>query len=279
MGWMPKKLRQSAKIVDCNSPEYQAQEKARKAAEETNERNKGFNDMLTKDLTKWSDKQTNDNKWAEDLPDGSEERAKDKYEVDYSRFDRIDDVQEERVVEERDWYYDSKGQRCQTTSSGAAVGASESTAASKMKKGFLDSVKTPLYKDGSEQRAPPSEQELNAKMAEVLGPDADKELEQLEKLMRGPDQAAGPPPIRREPPSYTLTEGEQLQLNIVVPGLGSMKGVSLDITEFEASLFFPTATGFGPLAVKLPKAVAASECRAKFSKKTQSIVVTLPLAA
>merc|ERR1719235_3057514 len=50
MGWMPKGLRKTCKIVDCNSPEYQEQQKKKTAVEETNKINKDFRDQLGKDM-------------------------------------------------------------------------------------------------------------------------------------------------------------------------------------------------------------------------------------
>merc|ERR1719321_1107428 len=50
MGWMPKGLRNKAKIVDCNSPEYQESERKRKAAAEHNEGVSEFNNILKSDF-------------------------------------------------------------------------------------------------------------------------------------------------------------------------------------------------------------------------------------
>merc|ERR1719159_1393987 len=50
MGWMPKGLRNKAKIVDCNSPEYQENERKKKAAEEHNQSVSEFQNLLKNDL-------------------------------------------------------------------------------------------------------------------------------------------------------------------------------------------------------------------------------------
>merc|ERR1719253_2465856 len=81
-------------------------------------------------------------------------------------------------------------------------------------------------------------------------------------------------------PEFTLTEvAEGLQLAVDVPGLTSMQGVNLDVTERKAALQFPGSVGLQPLEVDLPNAVRPNEVRAKFSKKTQRITVTLPGAS
>ena len=54
LGYLPKGLRNTCKVVDCNAPEYQAHEQKRKAAEEHNQRNTEFQSMLTKDMEKWT---------------------------------------------------------------------------------------------------------------------------------------------------------------------------------------------------------------------------------
>jgi len=69
-----------------------------------------------------------------------------------------------------------------------------------------------------------------------------------------------------------------MQLVVSVPGLPSMQGVSLDVTEREASLAFPGGVGLRPLKVALTTAVVPTAARAKFSKKTQQITITLPVA-
>merc|ERR1719262_997585 len=49
LGYLPKGLRKTCKIVDTGAPEYQEQEKKRRAAEEHNSMNKEFSDLLQKD--------------------------------------------------------------------------------------------------------------------------------------------------------------------------------------------------------------------------------------
>jgi len=68
-----------------------------------------------------------------------------------------------------------------------------------------------------------------------------------------------------------------LQLAVSVPGLDSMKGVELDVTDSLASIVFPSSVKLKPLKVELPASVVPSSVKAKFSKKTSQITVKLPL--
>merc|ERR1711862_874893 len=78
----------------------------------------------------------------------------------------------------------------------------------------------------------------------------------------------------RKAPEFTLSETPaELQLVLAVPGLSSMQGVNLDVTERRASMDFPSAVGFKPLQVELPSEFQPNTVRAKFSKKNQQITV------
>lgn len=290
MGWMPKGLRKTCKIVDTNSPEYQETERKKQAAETHNGMAKEWNDMLAQNLAPYSGTQ-----WSQDLPEGAEPSSSQKYEVDYSRFDKIEDVPDKPAIEERDWYYDQKGNRVQSKTSSAPTAtprAADSEPA--IKKGFLDSAKAPLYPKGSEQKAPPTEEEMMKIQRDMMGNESDlmKSLGQMmeKEGMIDPAGQAGvtqtPKPNitaktpERKAPDFTLESNDaegQLELVVVVPGLESMQGVDLDVTERRASLAFPTKVGLKPLQVELPAAVIPTSVRAKFSKKTHQITVKLPL--
>lgn len=287
MGYLPKGLRKSCKIVDCNSPEYQKQQEQQKSAEEHNKMNKEFSDMLQNDLSKWNKPSSVWDK--DDAPDGIDAPANQKYEVDYSRFDKIEDVEDKPEVEQRDWYYDEKGVRHSMPKSCGSVGTtskqSEAESAPTMKKGFLDNAKAPLYPKGSEQRSPVDDVE----MLKNLGSDADfmKNFGQFmsEEGMPPPQSETPKPSVaakmpERRAPKFTLERDDNeglLQLVIDVPGLESMKGVDLDVTDACASLAFPSSIGLRPLKVELPASVVPASVRAKFSKKTHQITVKLPL--
>jgi len=287
MGWMPKKLRNTCKIVDCNSPEYQESEKKKKEADEANAANEEFRNTLTKDMDKWIKAATPD-KWEQDLPDGAEPPAC-KYDVDYSRFDNIEDVDEKPAAEERDWYYDHNGVRRQkqTQPSRAApeVTPEAPDAEGSIKKGFFDGAKKALYPKGSEQggKASKSEEELLKEFVKSAGVDkAPGGYPASASRPGGEAQRSGMAVKKQESKSadFSLNEiSDGLQLVISVPGLESMKNVNLDVTDRRAALEFPSAAGLKPLQVDLPKSVAPQSVKAKFSKKTSQITVTLPLGA
>lgn len=297
LGYLPKKLRNTCKVVDCNSPEYQASEKKKKAADDHNDSAKEFNNMLTQDLGKWA-KNANPIWDGEDLPDGAEEpSATAKYENDYSRFDRIEDVDEEKpVVEDRDWYYDEQGKPHKFATAKPSQKADPSGAESEpaIKKGFFDNAKTPLYPKGSEQRAPPADADMLKKEAEMMK-DLGMTGEQAEMMKNLLGESGLPQPQSRAPhalkpttakvpemktPEFTLERDDNeglLQLVVDAPGLESMKGVDLDVTESCAALVFPSSVGLKPLKVELPAEVNPSSVKAKFSKKTHQLTVKLPL--
>lgn len=298
MGWMPKKLRQNSKIVDCNAPEWQENEKKRREAEESNKMNQEFRDTISKDMAAWS-KRSELDKWAGDLPDGTEDASSCKYDVDYSRFDKIDDVEDPPVMQqERDWYCDSNGQchQIRQSSSTSETSATEENQPTSLKKGFLDNIDKPLYPKGSTQGgSAPDEAQMLKDLGNLMGqggklPD-DLLFKELGNLVNA-DGAVKPSYDEPSPkaglsvkttkantPEYTMDPApEGLQLVVSVPGLTSMEGVSLDVTENQASLAFPSAAGLQPLRVELPNAVVPTGARAKFSRKTQQITVKLPLA-
>jgi hypothetical protein len=285
MGWMPKKLRQSAKIVDCNSPEYQAHEAQKKKAEEQNDMNKEFRDTL---MSSFGAMQSKQDKWEADLPDGTEDASSIKYDNDYSRFDRIEEEVDVAKVDDRDWYYDSTGQRRQIDARQPEASGSQVTGSGHapeispaVKKGFLDNAKKPLYgPEGSNQsKTAPTDDEMLQQLGNLMGQDT--------SLLTGgaaPGYPSGATKVSVKTPErkkldFTLTEvADDLQLVVLVPELRSMEGVNLDVVERKVSLDFPSSLGFQPLHVELPAAVVPASVRAKFSKKSKTLTVTLPRA-
>jgi len=84
----------------------------------------------------------------------------------------------------------------------------------------------------------------------------------------------------RKAPEFELNQvPEGLSLAVSVPGLTSMQGVSLDVTEREVSLEFPPSVNLKPLKVELAESVIPTGARAKFSRKTKQISISLPVAA
>jgi hypothetical protein len=303
MGFIPKKLRETCKIVDTGAPDYQKAEKARRAAEDQNDANKEFRDTLTKDLDKWA-RMSQKDKWEKDLPDAVETPAR-KYDNDYSRFNDVGDDEPDGPQPEdpRDWYCDSNGKIQPRTSSSSKAPAHAEPTGQAVKKGFLDSAKSPLYPKGSsEQKAPSTGTDAeqmfkemasrfsDQEMASLLG--SDKEMEKEMAKLLGASQERRPPATEGKKPSvearvpenkapeFTLSqEPDSVKLTVSVPRLESMQGVNLDVTERGASLAFPSGAGLKPLQVQLPTAVVPVGAKAKFSKKRCEIAVTLPLAA
>lgn len=83
----------------------------------------------------------------------------------------------------------------------------------------------------------------------------------------------------KQPVHRIETEEGALRLIVEVPGLTSMKDVGLDVSERLASLSFPSETALEALRAELPANVVPTAARAKFSKKTKTLTVTMPLAA
>jgi len=179
MGWIPKGLRNKSKIVDCNSPEYQEQERQRQAAQTHNEHVSEFNKMLSNDLGGHQRRQQL-SKYDDEVPDGETDASR-KYSNDYSRFAKIAAEEGEEEVEKRDWYIDSDGNRKEYSSTAATssggypvapgdegAGAPKNTQG--IKKGFFSDAKKDLYgPEGSSQGTIPKS------MEEMLKADAAKE--------------------------------------------------------------------------------------------------------
>jgi len=286
MGWMPKKLRQSSKIVDCNSPEWQEHEKKKKAVDSQNAMNKEFRDTISNDMASWCKVKEQD-KWEPDLPEGTEPAASQKYDVDYSRFDQIDDVEDfTATTEQRDWYYDEKGNSRQieknravdqTTEQVAQQTGSEEAPKSQLQRGFLNNAKAAFYPNGSEQaKAPPCDEQLLHDFGNLL---CESEPESAAQAPEKKSSVTVKVPDRKAPEFELNQVPEGLSLAVSVPGLTSMQGVSLDVTEREVSLEFPPSVNLKPLKVELAESVIPTGARAKFSRKTKQISISLPVAA
>ena len=96
----------SDSILD-SPPRYQESERRRKQVDEQNARAKEWNDSLGADLNKWAAKakSTGPGRWAEDTPIGNDDDSS-KYSVDYSRFEKIEEEEEEAGAgdsQKRDW--------------------------------------------------------------------------------------------------------------------------------------------------------------------------------
>lgn len=209
MGWMPKKLRNNSKIIDCNSPEYQKHEKQKREAEEHNRMNAEFKDMLTKDMQSFN-KLSKHDKWEEDLPDGTDAPPASKYSADYSRFADIPDVVEAAHVETRDWYYDSTGKRCElprrVDEKPSPTGPRRDEPA--VKKGFLNGSRSSPHPKGLEeedvkeppgvQPAPPPKASEEAQAPPQAQPSPNP---------KGAEEARPPPRVQTTPHPKRSEEG------------------------------------------------------------------------
>mmetsp|Transcript_42368 Transcript_42368/g.76037 ORF Transcript_42368/g.76037 Transcript_42368/m.76037 type:complete len:539 (+) Transcript_42368:54-1670(+) len=298
LGYLPKKLRQTCKIVDCAGPEYQAQQKAAESSKQERDEVSEFNRNMLKDLDKWA-KAAEPDKWEADAPDGADEPAR-KYDNDYSRFKDIEEEEEKPEPETRDYYFDHNGvprkfeQPAATKSTSSSTGTKEAA----VKKGFLENAKKELYPEGSSQGKtgkgatgmPHVSDEALMREMENMSPEDLKMMGDLQSMLKEAQAQGGPtaPPKTAvapkqsvsKSPDFTLSEmPDGLQLVIQVPELESMKGVDLDVTERKASVAFPGTAGLKPLQVELPSAVVPTGVKAKFSKKTHQITISLPAAS
>lgn len=304
LGYLPKKLRNSCKIVDTASPEYQASQANQNAQKNQNDE---FKDTILKDMEKWAKKTTPD-KWESDLPDGTEPepRVNKKYDNDYSRFDEIEIEEETTTLESRDYYFDEKGnpkkfEQAPQVKAASSTAGTGPTSESAVKKGFLTGAKTALYPEGSREGKTGTgmdsfKDKLNdpalLKEFENMAPEELAMMGDLKSMLENsakmsppgsvaePKQPVAPKLPDRRVPQFVLNDVEDgLQLIIQVPELESMRGVDLDVTERRASLVFPASVSLKPLQVELPTAVVPTNVKAKFSKKTRQITVTLPAAS
>jgi len=287
LGYIPKRLRDQCKIVDTRSPEYQEHQKQMDATNESNRQQQEFRDNILSDLDKWAKKSAPD-RWEADRPDGTEGTKK--YTNDYSRFEQIEEEPEPPEKDSRDYYFDAKGVPKKIDEPKQEGPTSQSPA---MKKGFLENVKKALYPSGPSptdalkasdlaELANLSEGEIMQRIAQ-MSPEEKSMMDDLQSLLEAGQkqeeqkQKEPEPKEQRRSAEYSLTateEGHQLQIH--VPELDSMKGVDLDVTQESATIVFPHS--LMPLQVKLPTAVLPTKVRAKFSKKTHHINVSLPSA-
>eukprot|EP00397_Hematodinium_sp_SG-2012_P033881 GEMP01036267.1.p1 GENE.GEMP01036267.1~~GEMP01036267.1.p1 ORF type:complete len:436 (+),score=85.66 GEMP01036267.1:32-1339(+) len=137
MGWMPKKLRQTCKIIDTSTPEYKAMEAQNAGQAPKN----ALASQLTSDFDRLAKKKMDAERWAEDNPCA-------KYSMNYSRFDAISDSDNEndRRPEAASVAPEAKSEPFDTKGMEEAMGAFEC-----FEKGFLNKnaesqpKKAPIY--------------------------------------------------------------------------------------------------------------------------------------
>jgi hypothetical protein len=103
LGYIPKSLRQKCKIVDSNNPQYQQAAQPTPAQKQQEEFKKMFGDL--------GSSFERPSVFGEDSLLKDDDDGVAKYSNDYSRFDKMDDVEEVKgpTIPERDFYYDEKG--------------------------------------------------------------------------------------------------------------------------------------------------------------------------
>jgi hypothetical protein len=104
LGYIPKSLREKCKIVDSNNPQYQQAQTQQTASQ----KQKAEFDKMFGDLGSSFERPS---VFGEDGLVKDDDDGIGKYSNDYSRFDKLDDVEEPKgpTVPERDFYYDEKG--------------------------------------------------------------------------------------------------------------------------------------------------------------------------
>jgi len=288
MGWIPKKLRNTCKIVDCNNPEYaaqtQAQEKKQAHNDEFAKMFKGLEGCLGEKPSVFGEDKL--------VKEG------DKYSVDYSRFEELDDEEDgQPVKDDRDFYYDEKGNVVSLSPekpakpAGAAASAPENGPFAKsggfpggaLPDGFdFDKEMAALEKtlgavngDGSPSLLPDmtdAEKAFGADLKGFLNKAAEKDKARDAAREQKQADAKAAKADAREEPKYLVTRNEHVQVVVNLPLVSSMKTVELDVAELTLRLASPEYL----LECKLPCAVDANATSAKFKKSTRELVVTVP---
>jgi len=335
LGYLPKKLRNSSKIIDCNSPEFQKQQEQKKKIEDQNKMQQEFRDTMMEGFNSFTARQAREI-WSSDSPEGTEEVPAKKYNNDYSRFDQIEEEPEKAPEDNRDYYFDQNGnpvkkkqpatqnkpaqseeeqlkffmeqaEKLGVTSdqdkeeakalsqllndasqvpppnaSATDASRSEAPAYPAVKKGFLDGKKSLYGNKGSPELEPMSDVDMMKQFGDLLGASFG-ESSGSRPAARDMDDVDRAPSLNvktssLQVPSFKLNEtaSDALQLVVEVPGLLSMHGVDLDVTDRRAMLDFPAGAGLRPLQVELPCSVVPTSVKAKFSKSKSTITVTLP---
>jgi hypothetical protein len=119
LGYIPKGLRNKCKIVDANNPQYQQQQQQQEQQQTASQKQKDEFNKMFGDLGNSFERPSvfGEDGLVKDDDDGIA-----RYSNDYSRFDKLDDVEEPKgpTVPERDFYYDEKGNVIKLDSTPAA---------------------------------------------------------------------------------------------------------------------------------------------------------------
>jgi hypothetical protein len=261
MGWIPKKLRNTCKIVDCNNPEYAA---AQQAQEQKTTQEDGFAKMF-----KGLDLGERPSVFGEDkLVKGD-----DKYSVDYSRFEELEDPADEPVKDDRNFYYDEKGNVVSLSPEKKPEKAAPAAKGANVLDGIdFDKEFAALEKTlaGGLPDMSEAEKAFGADMKGFLNKAAEKD--KAREAAREQKAGGAAKADAREEPKYIVTRNETVQVVVTLPLVSSMKTVELDVAEATLRLASPEYL----LECKLPCAVDANATSAKFKKSTRELVVTIP---
>jgi len=151
LGYLPKNLRNTCKIIDTNNPKY-------KQADKVQSENSEFKKELEKSAEAWTNAYGKGH-WEEDSVMDVEAEPQKKYSVDYSRFSKIKEEEESKPHPlsgdpGRDYYIDDKGNMVKIApesapSTSASTPSDPVDELSGLRKGFLQAAKSELYKEPS----------------------------------------------------------------------------------------------------------------------------------
>lgn len=194
-------------------------------------------------------------------------KGDDKYSVDYGRFDRIAEEADEPAKDDRDYYYDEKGNRVPlgTAAPKPEIDPKAEEAFSAEMKDFLDKAQDVAGegKGGTDMKGFLNKASRKEKARDIA------------REMRAQGAQEAKKPDAREVPQYVITRSEKVQVVVTLPLVSSMKAVELDVAAETLRLASPEYL----LECKLPCAVDAASTNAKFKKTTKELVVTIPPAA
>jgi len=311
MGWMPKSLRQKCNIVDCNSEEYKnMEEQNQKAAavKKHNDEAQNWNNELNSNLDRWTKKSMDAQRWKEDNPI----EEKDKYSIDYSRFNFPDSDDEEqphknikpplkpsnppeavpvpKVEKEKPKPAPAPKKKIDPKNfSQADLDKLIETAPA----GTQDEIKQLMKQMEGDDFGQNLGSDLNVmnKFAEAaLGKDyaekANKDIQKTKKVdlgkldnfgdgvgnMKGFIEKDAEKRAAMTKPKTTrhVEPNGNIRCEIETPGLLSMRGVDLEVTDELCKISFPIDLS----NVEIPWKVDSNTVKAKFSKKTQTLTIT-----
>jgi hypothetical protein len=153
LGYLPKGLRKTCKVVDCNNPEYQAslgQDKKPSGPATASYTQQKQMEKMFGNLPSFEKPSV----FQEDNLLKDDDDGLGRYSNDYSRFDKMEEEEDEPAPTgpERDYYYDEKGNVVSLNAPKTTTAYPPDASTAGLKKGFLDGAQKPLYPPkGSQQ--------------------------------------------------------------------------------------------------------------------------------